>query len=56
MREKGFVLKSSVYIVLVCSLVLERRFDDVVEVLRGMLVNFMAFDLLIYRILLEELC
>lgn len=56
MREKGFVPRSSTYMILICSLSMERRFEDAVKVLYDMLNNSMAPDLLTYRTLLEGLC
>lgn len=41
--------------ILVCSLALERRFGDAIEVMRDMLENSMAPDLLTYRTLMDEL-
>ena len=42
--------------VLVCSLELERKFEDAVKVLHDMLENSMKPDFLTYRTLLEEMC
>ncbi|KAK3017479.1 hypothetical protein RJ639_006429 [Escallonia herrerae] len=56
MREKGLVAKASTYMVLICSLSMERRFGDATDVVFDMLKNAMTPDLLTYRTLLEGMC
>ncbi|KAJ0984285.1 hypothetical protein J5N97_002641 [Dioscorea zingiberensis] len=56
MREKGFVPTSSVYVAVICSVAMERWFEEGVEVVFDMLGNGMRPDVLSYRTLLEEMC
>lgn len=56
MREKGFVATSSAYMILICSLAMERRFEDGIKVMFDMLDNGRIPDLLTYKTLLEEMC
>ncbi|KAK8541591.1 hypothetical protein V6N13_137807 [Hibiscus sabdariffa] len=56
MREKGLVPKGSAYMILICSLAMEQRLDDAVDVTYDMLGNSMAPDLLTYKTVLQELC
>ncbi|GMI76199.1 hypothetical protein like AT3G25210 [Hibiscus trionum] len=56
MREKGLVPKGSAYMILICSLAMEQKLDDAVDVAYDMLGNSMAPDLLTYKTVLEELC
>ncbi|KAJ8559394.1 hypothetical protein K7X08_003452 [Anisodus acutangulus] len=54
MRNKGFVPKGSTYMILVCSLALERRFEDATEVVFDLLDNSLSPDQLTYKTVLEE--
>lgn len=56
MKKKGLVAPGSCYLVLVCSLAMERRFEDAIEAVFDMLANNMAPDLLTYKTVLEGLC
>ncbi|KAI3971060.1 hypothetical protein MKX01_024707 [Papaver californicum] len=57
MREiKGLVPTSSTYMILVCSLSMERRYEEATEVMFDMLKNSMVPDLLTYKTLLEGIC
>lgn len=56
MKEKGLVASGSCYMILICSLAIERRFEDAIEVVFDMLGNGMGPDLLTYKTLLEGLC
>lgn len=56
MRTKELVPKSSAFIILICSLSMERRFEDATQVLFDMLKESMTPDLLTYKTLLEGLC
>lgn len=47
---------SSTYMIVICSLAMERRYDDASEVVLDMLSNSMSPDLLTYKTLLEGLC
>ncbi|KAA3458532.1 pentatricopeptide repeat-containing protein mitochondrial [Gossypium australe] len=54
MREKGLVPKGSAYMILICSLAMEQRLDDAVDVVYDMLENSMAPDLLTYKTVIEN--
>ncbi|KAF5177636.1 Pentatricopeptide repeat-containing protein [Thalictrum thalictroides] len=56
MVGKGFVATSSTYMILICSLSMERRFEDAIHIMFDMLRHFKVPDLLTYKTLLEELC
>ncbi|KAL5724082.1 hypothetical protein ACHQM5_007390 [Ranunculus cassubicifolius] len=56
MVGKGFVGTSSTYMILICSLALERKFDDATNIMFDMLTHYKVPDLLTYKTLLEELC
>ncbi|KAI3906366.1 hypothetical protein MKW92_017892 [Papaver armeniacum] len=57
MREKkGLVPTSSTYMILICSLSMERRYEEATEIMFDMLKNSMVPDLLTYKTLLEGLC
>ncbi|CAA2989995.1 pentatricopeptide repeat-containing protein At3g25210, mitochondrial [Olea europaea var. sylvestris] len=56
MRMKGLVPKGSTCMILICSLAMERRFEDAIEVAFDALGNSMSPDLLTYKTLLEEMC
>lgn len=49
MREKGFVAMSSTYLILICSLSMERRFEDAIKFMFVMLDCSNVPDLLTYR-------
>ncbi|RZC61145.1 hypothetical protein C5167_022908 [Papaver somniferum] len=57
MREKkGLVPTSSTYMILICSLSMERRYEEATEIMFDMLKNSMVPDLLTYKTLLEGIC
>ncbi|KAG9149349.1 hypothetical protein Leryth_003321 [Lithospermum erythrorhizon] len=56
MKEKRLETKPSTCMILVCSLVLERRFEDSIEVVFDMLENSISPDFLTYKTLMEEMC
>ncbi|CAF2158262.1 unnamed protein product [Brassica napus] len=56
MRSKGMVPSGSCYMVLICSLAMERRLDEAVEVVFDMLANSLSPDMLTYNTVLAELC
>lgn len=47
---------TSTYVIVVCSLAMERKFDDAVEVLFDMLGESRSPDHLTYKTVLEGLC
>ncbi|XP_031285552.1 pentatricopeptide repeat-containing protein At3g25210, mitochondrial [Pistacia vera] len=56
MKEKGLVASGTCYMILICSLAIERRFEDAIEVMFDMLGNRMGPDLLTYKTLLDGMC
>ncbi|WJX22562.1 hypothetical protein P8452_11853 [Trifolium repens] len=57
MRVKSLVTSTSAYVIIVCSLALERRFEDAIEVMFDMLSNSRSPDHLTYnKTVLEGLC
>ncbi|KAF2534428.1 hypothetical protein F2Q70_00030119 [Brassica cretica] len=56
MRSKGMVPSGSCYMVLICSLAMDRRLDEAVEVVFDMLTNSLSPDMLTYNTVLAELC
>ncbi|KAL5562175.1 hypothetical protein UlMin_031922 [Ulmus minor] len=56
MRSKGLVPTSSSFMIVICSLAMERRFEDATEALFDMLEGSMSPDLLTYKTLLEGMC
>ncbi|XP_038713339.1 pentatricopeptide repeat-containing protein At3g25210, mitochondrial-like isoform X2 [Tripterygium wilfordii] len=53
---KGMVPSGSTFMVLICSLAMERRFEDAIEVLLDMVGNSLQPDLLTYKTVLEGMC
>ncbi|XP_057737278.1 pentatricopeptide repeat-containing protein At3g25210, mitochondrial-like [Arachis stenosperma] len=56
MRGKSFVPSASTYVVIICSLSMNRRFEDAIEVLFDMLENSKSPGHLTYKTVLEGLC
>ena len=56
MREKGFVPSTSTFVIIVCSLAMERRLEDAIELLFDMLGQSRSPDHLTYKTVLEGLC
>ncbi|KAM7270292.1 hypothetical protein ACFE04_029506 [Oxalis oulophora] len=55
-KKKGIVLGGSTYMVLICSLALDRNYEDAIMVVSDMLGNNMGPDFLTYKTVLEGLC
>lgn len=56
MRDKGLVPKRSSYMILICCLAMERRFQEATDIVLNMMCQSMSPDFLTYKTLLEELC
>jgi pentatricopeptide repeat protein len=50
------VPSSSTYMTVICSVSLERRYEDAIDVVFDMVGNSMSPDLLTYKTLLEGMC
>ncbi|KAF4370310.1 hypothetical protein G4B88_012994 [Cannabis sativa] len=56
MKDKGLVPSGSTFMIVICSLAMDRRFDEATEVVFDMLGCSMSPDFLTYKTLLEGLC
>ena len=56
MRDKGLVPSGSTFMIAICSLAMERRFEDAIDVVFDMLGCSNSPDFLTYKTLLEGLC
>ncbi|KAF6162489.1 hypothetical protein GIB67_026327 [Kingdonia uniflora] len=56
MRDKGLVGASNCYVIVICSLSMERRFEEAIKIMFDMLDNNKAPDPLTYKTVLEGLC